>query len=314
HGIRLLVESSQPSVSATRGSSITLPCHFHYEPETVEPRRTRVKWSLLPANAPAEASAETEVMVAIGNRQRSSGRFRGRVRLRRSAPGDLSLVIDGLQVSDAGRYRCEVIDGLEDESVTVELKLRGVVFPYHSRKGRYRLSFFGARQACEDQDAGLATPEQLQAAWQDGLDWCNAGWLADGSVRYPITEPRAGCGGSAPGLRTYGEPHRLLAHFDAFCFSASIKGRVFFLKHPAKLNFSEAVRACASQQSQVAKVGQVYAAWKLQGLDRCDAGWLADGSVRYPVATPRANCGPPQPGVRSFGFPPKSLKFGVYCC
>lgn len=129
NGIRLLVESSQSSVSATRGSSIILPCHFHYEPEIVEPRRTRVKWSLLPANNPADASAETEVMVAIGNRHRSYGSFRGRVRLRRLVPRDLSLVIDRLQVTDVGRYRCEVIDGLEDESVTVELKLRGVCQP-----------------------------------------------------------------------------------------------------------------------------------------------------------------------------------------
>lgn len=123
------MESSQSPVSATRGSSITLPCHFHYEPEIVEPRRTRVKWSLLPANTPADASAETEVMVAIGNRHRSYGSFRGRVRLRRSDPGDLSLVIDRLQVTDAGRYRCEVIDGLEDESVTIDLKLRGACQP-----------------------------------------------------------------------------------------------------------------------------------------------------------------------------------------
>lgn len=120
------MESSQSSVSATRGSTTTLPCHFHYEPEIVAPRRTRVKWSLLPANTPADASTEMEVMVAIGNRHRSYGSFRGRVRLRRSVPGDLSLVIDRLQVNDAGRYRCEVIDGLEDQSVTVELRLRGV--------------------------------------------------------------------------------------------------------------------------------------------------------------------------------------------
>lgn len=64
-------------------------------------------------------------MVAMGNRHRSYGNFRGRVRLRRSAPGDMSLVINELQLNDTGRYRCEVIDGLEDESVTVELELRG---------------------------------------------------------------------------------------------------------------------------------------------------------------------------------------------
>lgn len=94
---------------------------------------------------------------------------------------------------------------------------------------------------------------------------------------------------------------------------ASVSGRVYFLKYPTKLNFSEAAQACAGHGSQMAKVGQIYAAWKLTGLDRCDAGWLADGSVRYPIGKPRTNCGPPEPGVRSFGFPPKQLKFGVYC-
>ncbi|TNN00706.1 hypothetical protein fugu_011952 [Takifugu bimaculatus] len=318
NGVHLHVESPQPSVSATRGGSIILPCHFHYEPEIVEPRWTRVKWSWLPASTiyvPADASTETEVFVAIGNRHHSYGNFRGRVRLRRSVPGDLSLVIDRLQVSDMGRYRCEVIDGLEDKSVTVELKLRGVVFPYHSKKGRYHFNYFGAGQACQDQDASLATPEQLLTAWEEGLDWCNAGWLADGTVQYPITEPRDGCGGmgSAPGLRSYGERHRLLSQFDAFCFSASIKGSVSFLNYPMKLNFTEAIQACASHGSQIAKVGQIYVAWKLMGLDRCDAGWLADGSVRYPITKPRSNCGPPDPGVRSFGFPPMYLRFGVYC-
>ncbi|XP_029378569.1 hyaluronan and proteoglycan link protein 3 [Echeneis naucrates] len=320
-GIRLHVESPQPSVSAVRGSSVTLPCHYHYEPELSTPRRTRVKWSWLPANPIAEPASpnaftrETEVMVSMGQRHRSYGSFRGRVRLRRSVPGDMSLVINELQLNDTGRYRCEVIDGLEDESVTVELEMRGVVFPYYSKKGRYHFNFFGAQQACQDQDATLATFEQLFSAWEEGLDWCNAGWLADGTVQYPITVPREGCGGVdlAPGLRSYGQRHRLLHSYDAFCFSASVKGTVYFLKHQTKLNFTEAVQACASDGSGIAKVGQLYAAWRLTGLDRCDAGWLADGSVRYPITKARANCGPPEPGVRSFGFPPLYLEFGVYC-
>ncbi|TNN79902.1 Hyaluronan and proteoglycan link protein 3 [Liparis tanakae] len=323
NGIRLHVESPQLSVSATRGSSVTLPCHFRYEPELAAPRRTRVKWSWVPASlaggpAPSEEAfaRETEVMVAMGDRHRSYGSFRGRVRLRRSAPGDMSLVINELRLNDTGRYRCEVIDGLEDESVTVELELRGVVFPYYSQKGRYLFDFFGAQRACRDQEATLATFEQLFSAWEDGLDWCNAGWLTDGTVQYPITAPRDGCGGAdlAPGLRSYGQRHRLLHRYDAFCFSASAKGTVYFLKHQTKLNFTEAVQACAGDGSQIAKVGQMYAAWRLMGLDRCDAGWLSDGSVRYPVTRARANCGPPEPGVRSFGFPPPYLRFGVYCC
>ncbi|XP_071400817.1 hyaluronan and proteoglycan link protein 3 [Centroberyx affinis] len=321
NGVRLHVESPQPSVSASRGSSVTLPCHYRYEPELNTPRRTRVKWSWLPANAvdapasPAAAAMETEVMVAMGNRHRSYGSFRGRVRLRRSAPGDMSLVINELHLNDTGRYRCEVIDGLEDESVTVDLELRGVVFPYFSQEGRYHFNFLEAQQACEEQDATLATFEQLFTAWDEGLDWCNAGWLADGTVQYPITVPREGCGGVdlAPGLRSYGQRHRLLHRFDAFCFSASVKGTVYFLKHPLQLNFTEAVQACDNDGGQIAKVGQIYAAWRLMGLDRCDAGWLADGSVRYPIAKARANCGPVEPGVRSFGFPPLHQKFNVYC-
>lgn len=88
---------------------------------------------------------------------------------------------------------------------------------------------------------------------------------------------------------------------------------MYFLKHPTKLNFTEAARACVSDGGQIARVGQLHAAWRLLGFDRCDAGWLADGSVRYPITKPRANCGPMEPGVRSFGFPPLSLKSGVYC-
>lgn len=61
----------------------------------------------------------------MGHRHRSYGNFRGRVRLRRSEPGDTSLVISELRLNDTGRYRCEVIDGLEDQSVMVELELQG---------------------------------------------------------------------------------------------------------------------------------------------------------------------------------------------
>lgn len=102
----------------------------------------------------------------------------------------------------------------------------GVVFPYYSHEGRYHFNFFDAQQVCQDQDATLATFEQLFTAWDEGLDWCNAGWLADGTVQYPITVPRDGCGGAdlAPGLRSYGQRHRLLYRYDAFCFSASVKG------------------------------------------------------------------------------------------
>ncbi|XP_056135287.1 hyaluronan and proteoglycan link protein 3-like [Lampris incognitus] len=308
-GVKLHVESTQHPVYAVRGGNATLPCRYWYKPELSSSRKVRVKWSWLPATG----GHETDVLVAIGYRNRSFGDFRGRVLLRQDFPGDATLVMNELKLNDTGRYRCEVVDGLEDKSALVDLELQGVVFPYQPPHGRYHLNFQGAQQACEEQDSVLATFEQLYQAWKEGLDWCNAGWLADETVQYPITQPRMPCGGHgiAPGVRTYGKRHRHLHYYDVFCFSSSLRGEVYYLH--LKLNLTEARAACQEDGAEIAKVGQLYAAWKLTGLDHCDAGWLADGSLRYPVTRPRRNCGPSEPGVRSFGFPPPQHKHGVYC-
>lgn len=91
-------------------------------------------------------------------------------------------------------------------------------------------------------------------------------------------------------------------------------GRFYYLIHPTKLTYDEAVQACLKDGAQIAKVGQIFAAWKLLGYDRCDAGWLADGSVRYPISRPRKRCSPNEAAVRFVGFPDKKHKlYGVYC-
>ncbi|KAF0043047.1 hypothetical protein F2P81_004384 [Scophthalmus maximus] len=241
--------------------------------------------------------------------------YLGRVQLRRDVPGDAALFMTELQLNDTGRYRCEVVDGLEDKSTFIDLELRGVVFPYQHPRGRYLLSFLGAQQVCEEQDSSLATFTQLLQSWKEGLNWCNAGWLADGTVQYPITRPRVPCGGHglAAGVRNYGRRRLHLHHYDVFCFTSSLRGRVYYLQPYRKMNLTEAQQVCHEDGAEVAKVGQLYAAWQFRGLDHCDAGWLADGSVRYPITRPRKNCGPSEPGVRSFGFPPPQHKHGVYC-
>ncbi|KAE8297529.1 Hyaluronan and proteoglycan link protein 3 Precursor [Larimichthys crocea] len=187
-GVKLHVDSAQPSVFAVRGGNATMPCRFWHEPELSSPREVRVKWSWLPA----AGGDETDVLVSIGSRVRSFGDFRGRAAI-----------------------RCEVVDGLEDKSSTVDLELQGVVFPYQHPRGHYHLSFLGAQQACKEQDSTLATFTQLFQSWKEGLNWCNAGWLADGTVQYPITRPRVPCGGHslAPGVRSYGRRHRHLHRY-----------------------------------------------------------------------------------------------------
>lgn len=102
----------------------------------------------------------------------------------------------------------------------------GVVFPYFPRLGRYNLNFYDAERACQDQDAVVASFDQLYEAWRGGMDWCNAGWLSDGSVQYPITTPREPCGGrnTVPGIRNYGLRDKDKSHYDVFCFTSFHKG------------------------------------------------------------------------------------------
>ncbi|CAB1332554.1 unnamed protein product [Coregonus sp. 'balchen'] len=237
NGPQLSVVTEQSKVVSRRGGNATLPCKFHRDVSLPANPKLRIKWTKLTSDYLKE---------------RSYGHFHGRVYLLDSAPADASLVITELTLEDYGRYKCEVIDGLEDgtgRGVSGPARL-SIVYPYFPRLGRYNLNFFDAERACREQDSIVASFDQLYEAWRGGLDWCNAGWLSDGS----------------------------------------------------------------KDGAQIAKVGQMYAAWKLLGYDRCDAGWLADGSVRYPITRPRRRCSPTEAAVRFNGYPDKKHKlYGVYC-
>lgn len=101
--------------------------------------------------------------------------------------------------------------------------------------------------------------------------------------------------------------------------SSSLAGEVFHSSLPEKLSLATASTHCHTLGGQLATVGQLYLAWQA-GLDRCDPGWLADGSVRYPINQPRRNCGGDDPGVRTVyhnpnrtGFPDTTALFDAYC-
>ncbi|XP_005370584.1 hyaluronan and proteoglycan link protein 4 [Microtus ochrogaster] len=314
----VVVQTAPGQVVSHRGGTIVLPCRYHYEAAAHDHDGVRLKWTKV-----VDPLAFTDVFVALGTQHRAFGPYRGRAELQNDGPGDASLVLRNVTLQDYGRYECEVTNELEDDAGVVKLDLEGVVFPYHPRGGRYKMTFVEAQRACAEQDGILASAEQLHEAWRDGLDWCNAGWLRDGSVQYPVSQAREPCGGAGSngagegtngGVRNYGYRHNAEERYDAFCFTSNLPGRVFFLKPLRPVALAGATRACAARGATVAKVGQLFAAWKLQLLDRCTAGWLADGSARYPIVNPRTRCGGPRPGVRSLGFPDASRRlFGVYC-
>ncbi|RVE63017.1 hypothetical protein OJAV_G00163310 [Oryzias javanicus] len=287
---------SSPPVLAVLGGSLTLPCLVslaHPPPSPPSNGRyavlsvPRIKWTVL------SDSQETEILVARGDRVKVSEAYKDRATLLNYAhsPADLTLRLESLRQNDTGFYRCEVQQGLEDAHDMAQIVVKGVVFHYRDASSRYAFTFERAKEACSEIGADIATPEQLLAAYHSGYEQCDAGWLSDLSVRYPIQRPR----------------------------EDNIKGEVFPGPAPQRFTFWEAKAYCVSHGAELATTAQLYAAWN-DGLDHCSPGWLADGSVRYPIVTPRERCGGGEPGVKTVyrysnqtGFPEHLSQHDVYC-
>ncbi|KAK7889240.1 hypothetical protein WMY93_024800 [Mugilogobius chulae] len=294
------------TISEELSKTVILPCIFTLRPGASSSHEPpRIKWTKVWGQRGSDGlQKEQSVLVAKDNVVKVKKAFQGRV----SLPGynenryNASLALTGLRSSDSGLYRCEVVVGINDEQDTVPLEVTGVVFHYRAPHDRYALTFDDAKRVCIENSANIATPGQLQATFADGYDNCDAGWLSDQTVRYPIQSPRPGCYGDredSPGVRNYGNrsPDEL---FDVYCFAKQLEGDVFHTAVPEKLNLATASTHCHS----------LGLSWPQ---------WDSYGSVRYPINVPRKNCGGDEPGVRTVysnpnrtGFPDTAL-FDAYC-
>uniref|UniRef100_A0A8C6S6A4 Brevican n=1 Tax=Neogobius melanostomus TaxID=47308 RepID=A0A8C6S6A4_9GOBI len=304
-------------MTSSLGGSVALPCFVSLSSVSSSSIEPRVKWTVV------SGGIEQQIVVARGQRVKVNEAFKDRAALLNysSSPDDLTLWLSDVRSSDSGHYRCEVQQGLEDASDLVQLKVKGVVFHYRDALGRYAFSFPQALKACEAIGAEVATPDQLIAAYYDGYEQCDAGWLSDQSVRYPIQVPRDGCYGDMdgqPGVRNYGtmDPNNL---YDVYCFIDHMDGTNHTYIITMNLSFPEAQSYCGSSGAALASTAQLYLAWS-EGLDRCSPGWLSDGSVRYPIIAPRERCGGSQAGVKTVyrfsnqtGFPKTTSLHDVYC-
>lgn len=57
----VIVQTAPGKVVTHRGGSITLPCRFHHEPESIDPARIRIKWTKV-----TDALQFEDVFVALG--------------------------------------------------------------------------------------------------------------------------------------------------------------------------------------------------------------------------------------------------------
>lgn len=104
-------------VVGQRGGNVTLPCILR-----TRPSHYKVKWTKL---EPEHTGPENIIMISNAHAFKLYGHLGPRASLRKAHTMDASLQLRGLQLDDGGTYRCELVNGIEDESVVITLRIEG---------------------------------------------------------------------------------------------------------------------------------------------------------------------------------------------
>lgn len=100
-----------------RGENVTLPCILR-----IKPKHYKVKWTKV---EPERIGLESIVMMSNEKAFKPYGHLGQRASLRRAHAMDASLLLRHLELDDGGQYRCELINGIEDENVIITLRIEG---------------------------------------------------------------------------------------------------------------------------------------------------------------------------------------------
>lgn len=104
-------------VAGRRGQNVTLPCILR-----TKPSQYKVKWSKL---EPERVGPENIILISNAHGCKPYGHLGPRASLRRAHVMDASLQLSRLELEDDGMYRCELVYGVEDESVVISLWIEG---------------------------------------------------------------------------------------------------------------------------------------------------------------------------------------------
>lgn len=120
-------------VTGRRGDNVTLPCLLRNKP-----KHYKVKWTKL---EPEPAGIQNIVMILNAHAYKPYGHLGQRAYPRNAHAMDVSLQLSHLQLDDGGGYRCELINGIEDENVVITLRIEGnmqkMIFTANTRQDIY---------------------------------------------------------------------------------------------------------------------------------------------------------------------------------